>query len=304
MLKGPVSIAANVAARSTNLSYDIAIGGGATDIASDVTGIIQYVGSKIILHFADKEERLAFETKNWVIMPDILPELIIPYIVKECSDSWLECFHHATKYSVVLYSTHTGRFTCVPATTKSDMMKEFNVRLQSIKRTLSDHPDGLRAVKEGTDPGYVMQPYMRTPTGTERNCRLVNISKEGMMHFPHAIQTSPNGQLSQWLVDRRGRFMNGKRGSWKTMFKRLRIKHKAGSDQQSFTSPISDFIGLWGCATGTVADIHLASDGVISSDAKFIGNVSSYMSCFSCSSKPPNLSYRVGSKYDMIGAWC
>ena len=63
------------------------------------------------------------------------------------------------------------------------------------------------------------------------------------------------------------------------MFKRLRIKHKAGSDQQSLTLPISDFIGLWGCATGTIANIHLASDGAISSDAKFIGNVSSYISC-------------------------
>lgn len=124
------------------------------------------------------------------------------------------------------------------------------------------------------------------------------------MHFLHAVQTSSNGLLSQWLVDRRGQFMNGKTGSWKTMFKRLRIKHNAGSDQQSLTLPISDFIGLWGCATGTIANIHLASDEAISSDAKFIGNVSSYISCFFCSSKTPNLSYRVGSKYDMISAWC
>jgi len=304
MLKGPVSIAANVTAKSTNLSYDISTGANATDIASDVTGLVQYIASTILLYAADKDEKLAFETKDWVIMPTSIPELQLPYIVKECSDHWLECFHRVTRYSVVLYSTHTGRFKCVLTDTKSDMMKEFNVRLQDIKRTLSDHPDGFKAIKEGKNMGYVMQPYKRTPTGTERSCRLANISNEGMIHFPHAIQLSNGGVLRQWLFKRKGKFLDSKIGSWKNMCKQLRIKHKAGTEHQSITSPISDFIGLWGCTTGTVANIHLASDGVISSEAKFIGSSASYISCCLCSNKPPNLSYRVGSKYDIVGAWC
>lgn len=305
MLRGPVSIAADVTAKEGgNLLFDIATGGDATDVASDITGIVQLILSKVVFYAVGKHEKLVIDTTDWVTMPNIIPELHIPYIVKECSDEWLECCHHATKYNVVLYNTHTGHFICLPAPTKDDMMREFNSRLQDIKKTLAGHPDGFRAIKEGTDPGYIMQNYMRTPAGTERLGKLVNVSDTGMIHFPRARKMSFDGFVSQSLIDRRGRFLDNKTGSWKAMFKQLRIKYKAGTEPQSIISSISNFIGLWGCAAGTVSNIHLASDGVISNDARFIGNAVGYISCCLCSSKPPNSSYKVGSKYDLIGAWC
>ena len=305
MLRGPVNIVvASVIAREANLVYDIETGAGVTDVVSDVTGIVQYVLSKVVLYAIGKFERLVLESTDWIIAPDIIPELFIPYIVKECSDEWLECCHHATKYNVVLYSTHTGRFTCIPVQTKRDMMEEFNKRLRDVSNVLERHPDVSQAVRMGTDPGYIVQKYMRTHAGTERLGKLVNISENNMMQFPHFRRYTLNGALCHSLIDRRGRSLDGKTGSWKPMLKQLRIKYKEGTEQQSITSSISNFIGLWGCATGSVREIRLASDGVVSDNAKFIGNAAGYISCCLCSSKPPNLSYKVGSKYDMIGAWC
>lgn len=305
MLKGPVNIAAeNVIAKEGNLFIDIANGGDAIDIASDVIGIVQAVGSIFLRYFIDKHEKLVLETTDWVMMPSTIPELQIPYIVEECSNSWLECCSHATKYNVVLYSTNTGNFTCVPALTKDDMMKEFNLRIKDIKTTLADCPNFNEAIKTGTDPGYIIQEYQRTPAGIERCNMLVNISNTGTMHFPRTRKLSFDGLVGQILVNRRGKFLDNKTGSWEAMFKQLRIKYKVGTEPQYITSSISNFIGLWGCAAGTVSSIHFASNGIISRDALFINSAVSYISCCLCSSKPPNSSYKVGSKYDLIGAWC
>ncbi len=297
--KGPISF------EVSKLCHDIA-SDNAGDIIRGEGAIIGSVLRSIILYAYDKADAKKHKYKCWILKPDVLPELEIPYTVKGYCDITALCFFPcATSYSIVLYNTHSGSFKSLPMKTNEDMKIEFDYRMSKIENILTGISAVPDAIRTTTNQKYVMHSYAHNPNGISRGRRLVNISDDGILTFSDPVIATTNiiVFLFKTISKRKCKFMDKKTGSWKVLLDKWRLKHKVGSEQGTIFASVSDFIGAWTCTTGESDSIERASNGVIDPDAKFINFFAAYTCPCVCKSKPSHYCCRVGSRFDIVSAW-